>query len=122
VDVPGSTAQTAEAWKAASERLERLSDLLSKLPDAQVAHHLLRACGDGCRVNHLLRATKSYAVQEQVMECHETVLSSFMDLMGATLTPPQRLQATLPIRVGGCGIKGIAQLQPAARVAALAGF
>ena len=85
-------------------------------------HHLLRACADGCRVNHLLRASNSYAVQEKVHESHEAVMAAFMDFSGIALSGGQRVQCLLPIRSGGCGIKGAAQLQPSARIAALAGF
>jgi hypothetical protein len=87
-----------------------------------VAHHLLRACADGCKVNHLLRAADTYAIGDRVADCHEAVLTAFMDLAGLTLTPQQRIQCVQPVRVGGCGIKGASQLQPAARMSALATF
>ena len=122
VDPVGHTGQLRAAWEDAGARLSSLLELLSRLPDAQVAHHLLRASADGCRVNHLLRASDSYRVQALVQQCDDEVLDAFGDLCGVALTPAQRIQTTLPLRSGGCGIKGVAQLQPAARIAALAGF
>ena len=122
VDRPGHTTQLESDWDDVGGRLDRLLEIVSRFPNAQVAHHLLTACGDGCRVNHLLRATNSYSVQRRVLDCHESILSCFMDLSGIALSPTQRLQCVLPVRVGGCGVKGPAQMQPAARIAALAGF
>ena len=57
VDRPGSTTQLTSAWQSARDQLESLASILTRLPDPQVAHHILRASADGCRVNHLLRAT-----------------------------------------------------------------
>ena len=122
VDRPGSTAQLSSAWSEAGEQLEKLSVILGKLPDPQVAHHILRASADGCRVNHLLRGTDSYQVQSLVSACNTTILEAFSDLAGVSLSAAQRLQCTLPVRTGGCGIKGAVQLQPAARISALASF
>lgn len=70
----------------------------------------------------LLRATPSYSVQPLVAACHESTLTAFMDLAGFSLSASQRLQATLPLRTGGCGLKGASDLQPAARLAALCTF
>ena len=55
-------------------------------------------------------------------DSHEAILTAFMTLSGTALNPEQRVQCTLPIRTGGCGVKGTALLQPAARISAVAGF
>ena len=122
IDRPGFSSQVESAWESASERLEKLLALLERIPDPQVCHHLLRACADGCRLNHLLRGANTYVISDAVAESHEAILTAFMTLSGTALSPEQRVQCTLPIRTGGCGIKGTALLQPAARISAIAGF
>ena len=119
---PGSDTELLAAWGEASEGLTKVLRIIGRIPDAQVAHHLLRSCADGCRLNHLLRATNSYLAPDWVSECHESILSSFEDLAGLPLDPHQRIQACSPVRVGGCGLKGPDLVQPAARIAALTSF
>ena len=122
VDRPGSSSTTSAAWRRAASCLEATLDQISQLPDAQLGHHLLRACADGCKVNHLLRATDSYSVPALIQQAHNAILSSFEDMTGISLLPHQRLQACLPLHNGGCGIKGLHLLQPTARISALAAF
>ena len=122
IDRPGHSSMVESAWESASEKLEKLLTLLERIPDPQVCHHLLRACADGCRLNHLLRGADTYVISEAVAESHEAILTAFMTLSGTALSPEQRIQCALPIRTGGCGIKGTALLQPAARISAVAGF
>jgi hypothetical protein len=122
VDCPGSTTQLDSAWVDAHDQRLRLHQLLHRIPDAQVAHHSLRTSAKGCKINHLLRATDFYRFQARVDTCHNPTIAALEDLAGFPLSPLQRLQAVLPIRSGGCGIKGASQMQPAARIAALAGF
>lgn len=71
VDKPESTQALNLAWSEASATLDKVLDLIARLPDAQLGHHLLRSCADGCRVNHLLRASDSYAIMDSVRLCDE---------------------------------------------------
>ena len=50
------------------------------------------------------------------------ILSAFEDLLGSALTSDQAAQASLPLRVGGCGLRCPLVMRPAARIAALATF
>jgi hypothetical protein len=60
VDPPGSHSALRDAWTQSAAALDKVLDLVTRLPDAQLGHHLLRACADGCRINHLLRGSDSY--------------------------------------------------------------
>jgi hypothetical protein len=119
--LPRRNQGVAEAWEEANRKIEDTTTRISQLVDAQLSHHLLRACLDGCRVNHLLRATDTYSV-DCVSSCSETILQTFEDLLGQPLTQPQRLQASLPLSNGGCGLRVPSFHRPAARIAALASF
>jgi hypothetical protein len=122
VDGPGGTNQTVKAWEAATEKLEHVTNMIATLADPQLAHHLLRACADGCRVNHLLRGSDSYAAQQQVHQCTEVIMEAFETAVGVDLSSSKRLQASMPLAQGGCGIKNPEANQPAARVSALSTF
>jgi hypothetical protein len=119
VDFPTTTGHTAAAWAEATGRIEKATDLVTSVSDPQLAHHLLRSCLDGCKVNHLLRASDSYEAQEEVARCGETIFIAFEDILGRALNADQRQQAALPLSAGGCGLRIPAACQGAARTAAL---
>ncbi len=52
----------------------------------------------------------------------EVLLSAFEDVLGDGLSKEQRMQACLPVRVGGCGLRIPSLVRPAARVSALLTF
>jgi hypothetical protein len=122
VDHPRSTSVTAAAWTEATTKLDRAADVVTQVADAQLGHHLIRSCLDGCRVNHLLRSSNSYAVPDKVHECSEIIIGAFEDVVGTALTLDQRLQAGLPLSAGGCGLRIPATSQGSARMAALCSF
>jgi hypothetical protein len=122
VDHPASSDTTKKAWADAAAKIEKASSTITSLTDAQVAHHLLRSCLDGCKVNHLLRASDSYGSQDQVTGCSEVIMNAFEDILGTALNPQQRTQASLPLSSGGCGLRVPSCTQPAARISCLADF
>ena len=97
---------------------------MTALTDSQVGHHLIRACLDGCKVNHLLRATDVYngGVSRQVAQADQAILAAFEDLVVVALTGPQLAQVCLPFSAGGCGVRAPLQTRPAARVSGLLGY
>ena len=120
---PGSHAYARGAWAAVNGRLETAVDLVTGLADAQLAHHLVRSCLDGCKVNHLLRASDCYGgVDDEVRRSESILLDGFADILGCSLGPHQMVQAGLPLSVGGCGLRCATVMKPAARLAALASF
>ena len=64
VNHPGAPTATREAWVTAKEHLASLLAVLARIPDAQLAHHLLRSSLDGCRLMHLLRGTDTSACED----------------------------------------------------------
>jgi hypothetical protein len=125
VDYPGTTGFTTKYWAAIVDKLEEALDHLSKLTDSQAAHYLLRSCLDGCRVNHLLRASDTYAdggTLAEVFRADTLIEAAFSRIVGSPLTPAQWKQACQPFSAGGCGVRSPVDVRPAARIAALAAF
>ena len=122
IDFPQSCAHAKRLWQDATSKLGYAVQTVTSLPDLQLAHHLLRSCLDGCRVNHLLRTSDPYACDDEVRDADAAILAGFEDIVGGCLAPAQRTQAALPIRVGGCGLRSPALTRPAARISALASF
>ena len=103
VPYPGSWVFQEEFWNHRNELLRDTLDKLTKLTDAQLAHHLLRKCLDGCKVNHLLRSTDCYSSDTGIQACNAAILQAFEDLIGEGLAPHQLVQAAQPLRAGGAG-------------------
>ena len=122
VSYPGSSAFLSQHWATKTAEIEAATSRVTQVLDSQVAHHLLRKCLDSCRVNHLLRASDCYLVPQAVQDCDEAILSAFEEIIGCGMSQTQRLQAGLPFRHGGCGLKVPGQVRPAARISALARF
>ena len=110
-------------WGKANDKLYLAVETVICIVDAQLAHHLLRTCLDGCKVNQLLRATDCYTdVELEVMHSESIVLDGFANILGCGLRPSHMVQASLPMAVGGCGLRCATVMKPAARLAALATF
>jgi hypothetical protein len=122
VTFPGSDEFTRATWSLAQENLESLVEKITSLGDAQIAHHLLRTCADGCKLNHLLRSCDTSQVTDLVQECSSVILNGFEDLLGCALSPAQWSQVSTPLSLGGCGLKDPMQMRCPARLAALATF
>ena len=90
--------------------------------DPQTTHHLLRKCLDSCKVNHILRSTDTYQFDSFLHDAEVAILEGFEEVLGASLPPAQRVQASLPLSAGGCGLRCPLQVRPAARMAALVSF
>jgi hypothetical protein len=122
INFPGSSTQTSAAWDRATGSLQATLDKVTGLADAQTAHHLLRKCLDACKVNHLLRASDTYACEAQLHACDGAITGAFEDLVAHGLTVNQKAQASLPLSVGGCGVRTPTVIRPAARISALATY
>jgi hypothetical protein len=122
INYPGSHAYADKYWEQVVEKLRRAVQRVTDLVDPQCAHHLLRKCLDGCKVTHLLRSTNTYKGRALLEEGEEVIFGGFGDLLGCSLSPLQRVQAGLPLKVGGCGIRCPMTIRPAARIAALASY
>ena len=86
VDFPGSTTFGSQVWEETIDKLTVELDRTTEFPDLQIAHHLIRSCLDGCKVNHLPRATDAYLFQEAIQKCDNCILTAFEDLVGCGLS------------------------------------
>ena len=97
ISFPGSKVHTEKHWQTRIQALESATDLVTKVTDAQLAHHLLRQCLDGCRVNHLLRATPWDGEDDPETpgpgQAQAVILGAFEDIIGRSLSPAQSIQA-----------------------------
>jgi hypothetical protein len=121
IDAPGGREHTATVWDEALNGLRSACDALSDIPDPQLQHVLLRTCLDACKLQHLLRATECFheKITTRLVDADSIITGVFEDAVGAPLGLRARVQAALPIRMGGCGIRLPSNVRPAARVAAL---
>ena len=122
VDFPGCTSVLQEAWRKGCEDLRECTSVVTQHLDPQCAHHVLRYCLDGCKLNHLLRGADPYQVSPLVAEATDVIASAFSDIIGCGLDAARRLQVGSPFHSGGCGLKLPAMQRPAARIAALLTF
>ena len=120
---PGGEVFSGAHWDKITTKHDNTIQVVTSIADAQLAHHLLRHCLDGCKVNHLLRATDCYANNNAaVARAQQAVLDGFADILGLALTNRQTAQAGLPISGGGCGLRCPEVQKPAARLVAMSTF
>ena len=75
--------------------------------DSQLVHALVRNCLDAGKVMFLLKGTnpKSTPAKEGIANTEAAIWSTMEDCVGMPLAAAHRLQCSLPMRKGGCGIK-----------------
>ncbi|XP_062518293.1 uncharacterized protein LOC134193482 [Corticium candelabrum] len=78
---------------------------LTDLEDPQVELHLLRSCLSLCKVNHLLRTVPSEKVKFQLERFDSELRSSLEVISRSSVSDVAWKQATLPIRLGGLGLR-----------------
>ena len=92
------------------EELETVLDALTKLPNPHVAYYLLRQAGGVCRVLFLMRTTPSEMLQDLFDRFDKKHKSVLEHLVGKEFDTIQWSKAQLPIKLGGCEIRGAACL------------
>ena len=113
-----------EVVARASALLERVAALPREAsahqPAVQVAALLLRLCGCG-KVTHLLRCNPPATVLDAARAYDSALLRTYKALAGLDpLTAEQALQCSLPLRLGGRGLRSQEKLAPAAWAASWA--
>ena len=103
-----------DAWLARCDDLARAADRLRKI-NAQDALILLRSSFSAPKVLHLLRCSPS--VSHQSLLVFDSVLrSTIQSITNADLSDVQWLQANLPVKDGGLGVRRVSSLAlPACR-------
>ena len=122
VDPPGISAGSKAAFSNSIQALRRVCDTIRTIHDPQVAHCLLRQCGDAGRLNFLLRSTGAVGSLDILHEADSIILSCFEDSLHLHLDGIRRDQVQLPVHLGGCGIRTPTRIWPAARLASVAVF
>ncbi|NJL55677.1 hypothetical protein HC928_11090 [bacterium] len=108
-----------DAWSKRCADLERATERL-KMIDAQDALILLRVSFSSPRVQHLLRCSPS--VNHPSLLIFDNLLRSALGcITNCDLTDTQWLQASLPIRDGGLGVRRVTTLALPAFLASAAG-
>ena len=80
---------------------------------------VLRWCLGVCQLNFLLRAAHWAPVADLLAQADSVLFGTLENVRRVSLTPSQRSQASLPLSLGGLGIRCATSCGPAARLAAL---
>ena len=107
------------AWSDRCDELSRAIEQLRQIA-AQDALMLLRASFGTPRVQHLLRASPS--LENPALARFDHLLRTAVGcLTNSSMTDIQWLQASLPVRMGGLGVRGVVSLALPAYLASAAG-
>ena len=101
------------------KRADKASSLLKGvclLEDGQIAHKLLMRCMGSSRVMHAMRTTRPDWILETLKEVDAATMDCLEACVGTTLPAAARTQASLPIRLGGLGVRSAERHAPAAYV------
>ena len=88
-----------------TDKAIRLLQEVEWLEDGQVAHKLLTRCMGACRVMHAMRTTRPDWITTQLRAVDTAVLNALEACMGLALPAAARQQASLPMSLGGCGLR-----------------
>ena len=96
------------------EKVLRLQDHLTDLENPQVALHLLCSCVSICKINHLLRTVPLEFASEQWTHFDNGLRLSLGRITHTSVPDQAWVQATLPCRMGGLGLRESRATQKAA--------
>ncbi|XP_062512057.1 uncharacterized protein LOC134187899 [Corticium candelabrum] len=92
------------------ESQQRLQDI----EDPQVELLLLRSCLSLCKLNHILRTVPPDKVLGQLQSFDINLRKTLESIVDCSLSESSWQQATLPIRLGGLGLREASRCHPAA--------
>ncbi len=99
------------------DRVLECQQLLSDLGNSQVELHLLRSCLSLCKINHLIRTVPSDVIESQLSRFDAGLQSSHESIIHSSIPDLSWKQATLPVRLGGLGLRESTRTAPAAFLA-----
>ena len=97
--------------KNLESRVEKVRGAVEKLPLLQDPHTefvLLRSCLSLPKIMFTLRAVDTLDFQEQLLEFDSIMRGALSHLLGSPLTDAQWAQASLPVAMGGLGLRSAA--------------
>ena len=81
---------------------------LGKLENSQIAFTLLQNCLGLASINYFMRTTPPSETKKLCLDFDSIMMEALGLLLGFPLTPQQRNQVHLPLKLGGLGVKGAA--------------
>ena len=103
-----------------SKRIDKIWECqqnLQSLENPQVELHLLRSCLSLCKINHLLRTVPPNKATSQLRCFDVNLRKSLEGIANCSLSENSWKQATLPIRLGGLGLREACRTAPASYLA-----
>ena len=122
VSSPGDTTFAASLWDPRVSEVNMACDVLRQVGSSHVQFCLLRLCLSACKVNDLMRTTPLPAAEEQVRCLSKCLRDTCGFIHGGPISDAQWLQATIPSRLGGLGIRDPQYERAAARLAGIVGY
>ena len=90
---------------------------ISLLQDPQAELHLLRSCASVCKLNHILRTVPYDLITSQLSSFDTNLRSTLSHILHSQIPDTSWIQATLPFRVGGLGLRESCDIAKAAFIA-----
>ena len=108
--------------KVLDERIDKVIQMLSKLPlleDAHQEYSLLRCCFSMPKLSYTLRTLDPSAHLSSLQRYDDAVRNTIESIVGTCITDDQWLQSSLPISMGGLGLRKASDHGPAAYIASV---
>ena len=90
------------------KRVRKIQDLLTQLPDlqdSQMETVILRSCLAFPKISFILRCCPLHHIQEAVFAFDNLIEDAVSDLVGGNLSVWSWLKASLPVPLGGLGLR-----------------
>lgn len=96
------------------QQIGLLQSSITELNDPQIELHLLRSCLSVCKVNHLLRTVPLSDMSDPLLIFDVNLRATLSKIIHGSVPGPSWTQATLPLRLGGLGLR---EASPSAHLA-----
>ena len=110
----GSSSYFTSFVSAVIDKVSALQGHLQDLENPQVELHLLRSCLGVCKVNHFLRTVPPNSILPQLQLFDSNLRYSLSRVCNASVSDQAWRQATLPLSLGGLGLRKASCVSPAA--------
>ncbi|KAI0989621.1 hypothetical protein GJ496_009596 [Pomphorhynchus laevis] len=86
-------------------RLTKEIEVIANLPDPQSAYLLLRHCASAPKIGHLMHTISPLTLRGFTQAFDDVIMKAFENLTASQLTVSAKIQASLPFRLGGFGLR-----------------
>ena len=98
--------------KSKVEKIRKIVELLPSIQDPHTQFVLLRSCLSLPKLSFILRTTDTSPFNDILQEFDRLVRGALSNILGAALTDLQWRQASLPVSMGGLGLRGAEEHGP----------